>query len=64
MAQERKRIRSDFRGRYLTYIFLGAIETFMSAMVLAGQSIEGDDQKQRIASCILDVFLNGAKARD
>ena len=52
--------RSDLNPRYLTYIFLGAIETFLSAMVLEDQKIKGDAQKERIADTILEVFLNGA----
>ena len=60
-GQTRQMLRGDFRARYLTYIFLGALETFVSAMVLAGQKIHGQAQKQRIAECILEVFLNGAR---
>jgi len=56
-------LRKDFKKRYLTYIFLGALETFVSAMVLVDQRIKGDDQKQRIAKSILEIFLNGARAR-
>jgi TetR/AcrR family fatty acid metabolism transcriptional regulator len=61
-GQARKTIRSDYRPRYLTYIFLGAIETFLSALVFAERNIEGTAQRERIAECILEVFLNGAKA--
>ena len=60
-GQARQMLRADFRARYLTYIFLGALETFVSAMVLAEQKIHGQAQKQRIADCILEVFLNGAR---
>jgi TetR/AcrR family fatty acid metabolism transcriptional regulator len=56
-------LRSDFKARYLTYIFLGALETFVSAMVLGEQPIKGDVQKERIAESILEVFLNGARSR-
>ena len=54
-------LRKDFPPRYLTYIFLGSLETFVSAMVLEDQKIKGDGQKNRIAESILEVFLNGAK---
>jgi TetR/AcrR family fatty acid metabolism transcriptional regulator len=60
-GQEKEKLRTDFKARYLTYIFLGALETFVSAMVLVDQKIKGDAQKQRIAESILEVFLNGAK---
>jgi len=57
-------LRKDFKVRYLTYIFLGALETFVSAMVLVDQKIKGNRQKERIAESILEVFLNGAGSRD
>ncbi|MBE9569908.1 MAG: TetR/AcrR family transcriptional regulator [Proteobacteria bacterium] len=60
-GQEKEILRTDFKARYLTYIFLGALETFVSAMVLADQKIKGDAHKDRIANSILEVFLNGAK---
>ena len=60
-GQEKEILRADFKARYLTYIFLGALETFVSAMVLVDQKIKGNAQKDRIADSILEVFLNGAK---
>jgi len=60
-GQEKEILRADFKARYLTYIFLGSLETFVSAMVLVDQKIKGDAQKDRIANSILEVFLNGAK---
>ena len=54
-------LRKDIKARYLTYIFLGSLETFISTMVLSDQEIKGDSQKERIADSILEVFLNGAK---
>jgi len=62
-GQKKKILRKDFKARYLTYIFLGALETFVSAMVLVDQKIKGDAQKERIAESILEVFLNGAKGQ-
>lgn len=56
-------LREDFKARYLTYIFLGALEAFVSAMVLVNQKIKGDAQKKRIAESILEVFMNGARSR-
>jgi hypothetical protein len=60
-GQKRKLLRTDIKARYLTYMFLGAVETFLSTMVLVDQKIKGDTQKKRIAKSILEVFLNGAK---
>jgi TetR/AcrR family fatty acid metabolism transcriptional regulator len=60
-GQRKGILRADFKARYLTYIFLGALETFISAMVLADLRLKGDLQKDRIAHSVLEVFLNGAK---
>ena len=54
-------LRSDLPSRYLTYIFLGALETFISAMVLVDQRFKDAAQKERVARGILEVFLNGAR---
>ncbi|MBW2285895.1 MAG: TetR/AcrR family transcriptional regulator [Deltaproteobacteria bacterium] len=55
-------LRKDVKPRYLTYIFLGALETFISAMVLVDQSLTKDSQVGRLGDAILDVFMNGAKS--
>ncbi len=62
-GQENETLRKDFKASYLTYIFLGALEAFVSTMVLADQNIKGNAQKKRIAESILEVFLNGARSR-
>jgi AcrR family transcriptional regulator len=62
-GQEHETLRKDFKARYLTYIFLGALEAFISTMVLADHHIKGNAQKKRIAESILEVFLNGAKTQ-
>ena len=62
-GQKQGILRNDFKARYLTTIFLGALETFVSTMVLANQRIVGNAQKERIADSILEVFLNGARFR-
>ena len=62
-GQEKGILRRDFKARYLTYIFLGTLETFVSAMVLVDQKIKDDSQKERISEGILEVFLNGARSR-
>jgi AcrR family transcriptional regulator len=62
-AQSAGTLRSDIRARYLTYIFLGSLESFLSTMVLEKQPFTGRSQKKRIASGLLEVFFNGASAR-
>lgn len=61
-AQSQNTIRADIKARYLTYIFLGAIETFISTMVLENHPIRSRTQKQRIATGLLEVFFNGARS--
>lgn len=60
-AQAENTVRSDVKPRYLTYIFLGAVETFVSTMVLENHPLRGRNQKQRIADSLLTVFFNGAR---
>ncbi len=60
-GQSGKILRTDIKARYLTYIFLGAIESFVSAMVLENQPLRSKTQKQRIAIGLLQVFMNGAR---
>jgi len=60
-AQTENAVRSDVKPRYLTYIFLGAVETFVSTMVLENHPLKGRNQKQRIADSLLTVFFNGAR---
>lgn len=55
-------LRTDVRARYLTYIFLGAVESFISTMVLEDQRFKSPEQRQRIEKGLLEVFFNGAKA--
>ena len=44
-AQAKKALRADVKARYLTYFFLGALESFVSAMVLENQPLKGPGQK-------------------
>jgi TetR/AcrR family fatty acid metabolism transcriptional regulator len=60
-GQKKADLREDLRARYLTYIFLGALEAFVSSMVLADELVKNHSQKQRITDTILEVFLNGAR---
>jgi TetR/AcrR family transcriptional regulator, fatty acid metabolism regulator protein len=61
-AQEQKNLRADVKARYLTYIFLGALECFVSTMVLEHQPLKGQSQKDRIECGLMEVFLNGARS--
>jgi TetR/AcrR family transcriptional regulator, fatty acid metabolism regulator protein len=61
-AQSEGVLRADIKARYLTYVFLGSLESFVSALVLENQPLRGDTQRRRIALSIVEVFLNGAKA--
>lgn len=60
-AQADKTLRQDVKARYLTHIFLGAVEGFISAMVLENQPLKGRAQKKRITVGLMEVFLNGAR---
>ncbi len=59
-AQAEGSVRTDIKPRYLTYIFLGAVETFVSTMVLENHPLRGKNQKKRIAESLLTVFFSGA----
>jgi len=61
VGQAQNRLRSDVKAFYLTYIFLGAIDSFVSVMVVERLPLKGRTQKQRIAAALLEVFLNGAR---
>jgi TetR/AcrR family fatty acid metabolism transcriptional regulator len=60
-AQAKNLLRTDVKARYLTYIFLGGMESFMSVMVFDNQPLRGRGQKQRIATALMEVFFNGAR---
>jgi hypothetical protein len=55
-AQAQNTLRKDVKARYLTYIFLEAIEAFVSTMVIENYPIRGKSHKQRIALSLLTVF--------
>ena len=63
-GQKKGSIRDDFKARYLTYLFLGSIEIFISAMVLDNQRIRSDEQKKRIAEGIYQLFMYGVTKRN
>ncbi len=62
-GQQEGTLRSDIRARYLTYFFLGALESFLSAMVLENLPLKDEEQQARIATGVLTVFFDGASPR-
>ncbi len=63
-GQAKNTFRTDIRPRYLTYIFLGAMESFISILVLENRPLKGRAQKQRISTALLEVFLTGARSNN
>jgi len=61
-GQEQGLLRKDISPHHLTYIFYGAIETFISVMVLGREPLTKKRQ-ERAASAILQVFMDGAKVQ-
>ena len=59
-GQERGFLKKDISPHHLTYIFYGAIETFISVMVLGREPLTKKRQ-ERAANAILQVFMDGAK---
>ena len=59
-AQVEGSIRNDLRPRYLTYFFLGSLETFLSTMVLDNQPLRSRNQKKRISEAVITMFFEGA----
>ncbi|MEA2101652.1 MAG: TetR/AcrR family transcriptional regulator [Thermodesulfobacteriota bacterium] len=60
-GQEKGFLRKDVPPHYLTYIFLGAIEVFLSVLVLGKESLT-DHRRERTINGIIQVFVNGARA--
>ncbi len=60
-GQKKGFLRSDIAPHYLTYIFLGAVEAFISVMVLGKEEITRE-RKERTINSIIQVFLFGAGA--
>ena len=52
-------LRSDIQAHYLTYVFLGSIDTFLSVMILGNETLTPGREK-RIIEGITQVFLHGA----
>jgi len=58
-GQARGALRSDIQAHYLTYVFLGSIDTFLSVMILGNETLTPGREK-RIIEGITQVFLHGA----
>ncbi len=61
-GQEKGFLNREISPHHLTYIFYGAIETFISVMVLGREPLTRKRQ-ERATSAILQVFIDGAKAQ-
>jgi hypothetical protein len=61
-GQESGFLSRDVPPHHLTYIFYGAIETFISVMVLGKVPLTRRRQ-ERAMNAILQVFTDGARAR-
>lgn len=62
-GQEKGLLRKDTEARYLTYIFLGAIDTILAVMILGKERLS-KKREERIISAITKVFLEGARAKN
>jgi TetR/AcrR family transcriptional regulator, fatty acid metabolism regulator protein len=58
-GQTKGDLRSDIQAHYLTYVFLGSIDTFLSVMILGNETLTPSREK-RIIEGITQVFLHGA----
>jgi TetR/AcrR family fatty acid metabolism transcriptional regulator len=62
-AQSEGTLRDDVRPRYFMYVFFGSLEGLLSAMVFENQPMKSRAQRKRITQGLLEVFFNGARAR-
>lgn len=58
-GQKKGVLRNDIQANYLAYVFLGAIDTFLSVMILGNEPLTPVREK-RIIEGITKVFLQGA----
>ena len=59
-GQERGFLKKDIPPHHLTYIFYGAIETFISVMVLGKEPLT-KKRLERAVNAIMEVFMEGAE---
>ena len=61
-GQQNGFLRKDIQANYLTYLFLGSIDTFLSVLILGNEKITAARQK-RFTDGITNVFMHGAVVR-
>jgi TetR/AcrR family fatty acid metabolism transcriptional regulator len=61
-GQAKGLLRNDIQPHYLTYVFLGSIDTFLSVMILGNETLTPGREK-RIIEGITQVFLHGAATK-
>ena len=61
-GQQKGFLRSDIQANYLTYLFLGSIDTFLSILILGNEKINSNRQK-RFIDGITNVFMHGAAVK-
>ncbi len=61
-GQNKGFLKKDIPPHHLTYIFYGAIETFISVMVLGKEPLTRKRQ-ERAVNAIMEVFTDGAKSK-
>ncbi|MFH1079865.1 MAG: TetR/AcrR family transcriptional regulator [Pseudomonadota bacterium] len=61
-GQQRGFLRNDIQANYLVYLFLGAIDSFLSVLILGNEKINTARQKH-FTDGITSVFLHGSVSR-
>ena len=61
-GQQNGFLRKDIQANYLTYLFLGSIDTFLSVLILVNEKITAARQKL-FTDGITNVFMHGAVVR-
>jgi TetR/AcrR family transcriptional regulator, fatty acid metabolism regulator protein len=61
-GQQNGFLRKDIQANYLTYLFLGSIDTFLSVLIFGNEKITAARQK-RFTDGITNVFMHGAVVR-
>ena len=61
-GQQKGFLRNDIQANYLTYLFLGSIDTFLSILILGSEKISASRQK-RFIDGITNVFMHGAAVK-
>jgi TetR/AcrR family fatty acid metabolism transcriptional regulator len=61
-GQQRGYLRSDIQANYLTYLFLGSIDSFLSVLILGNEKLSVARQR-RFIDGVTKVFLYGSVSR-